>query len=219
MKIVLGIISYLPDEPEIRKERLKRVLHLLEQCSRLWQLPIMLIAQNWPIEIELPESCYCYYYDKLGITGARKALRQHFLNSDFDYLIMFDDDMELIEDRRWILQYLSQVEHNPGCALECRNYLLNGFGISRNLFAAYDFDDIDPERGEGFEDWIFVEKLKSTPYYRKFMGRLFAKERKELVEDPYSTWITPETDKKTLTALSARLIGKVHHAAPKEFFC
>lgn len=46
MKIVLGIISYLPDEPEIRKERLKRVLYLLEQCSRLWQLPIMLIAQN-----------------------------------------------------------------------------------------------------------------------------------------------------------------------------
>lgn len=135
----------------------------------------------------MPEHCYCYRYDKLGITGARKTLRQHFLNSDFDYLIMFDDDMELTEDRRWILQYLSQVEHNPGCALECRNYLLNGFGISRNLFAAYDFDDIDPERGEGFEDWIFVERLKSTPRYRKFMGRLFAKERKELVEDPYST--------------------------------
>ena len=32
------------------------------------------------------------YNNKLGITGARKKLREIFINSEYDYLIMLDDD-------------------------------------------------------------------------------------------------------------------------------
>jgi hypothetical protein len=36
-----------------------------------------------------------YKFDKLGILGARKMLRTKFLETDYDYLIMCDDDIVL----------------------------------------------------------------------------------------------------------------------------
>ena len=222
MQICIGIISYLPDKEEVRQVRIARLESLLAQCQQFYKLPILIVAQNWREgEISLTEQCHPFYYDKLGITGARKKLRQLFLQSTYDYIIMVDDDIELFNSADSAKYYLSSIQNNPNCIFEYKNYLLNMFGISRELFEKYEFDDIDPERGEGFEDWIFVEKVKKDPSYRKILTlNLIAKERKELVEDPYSTWITPETDKKALTALSEKLIGKVHHAAPvRDFFC
>lgn len=78
-------------------------------------------------------SCRVYYYPKLGITGARKTLRQVFLTLDFDYIILLDDDMELLESTEQAKYYLKWIASNPTTALEYQNYLLNMFGMPRSL--------------------------------------------------------------------------------------
>lgn len=46
MDICIGIISYLPDAPEIRKARLEKLNNLLKKCDEIFKLPIIIIAQN-----------------------------------------------------------------------------------------------------------------------------------------------------------------------------
>lgn len=100
-----------------------------------------------------------HYPKPLGITGARKELRKVFLESDYDYLIMLDDDCEL--EGYSGAKYLRQIESNPGCFIEFNKTLLKLFAISREVFMKLDYDDISPEKGEGFEDRIFVNKLRN----------------------------------------------------------
>ena len=46
MNICIGIISYLPDESKAREVRRTRALHLVDQCKRLYNLPVIFVAQN-----------------------------------------------------------------------------------------------------------------------------------------------------------------------------
>ena len=46
MNICIGIISYLPDDQEIRKHRAEQLNKLLGQCDTMFKLPIIIIAQN-----------------------------------------------------------------------------------------------------------------------------------------------------------------------------
>ena len=97
MKIVIGIPSYLPDNKEVREYRFNRLKALINKCNQLFNLPIYIVTQNYKEEklyltgyknIMLSED-----YTPLGIVGARRKLREYFLNSDYDYLIMLDDDI------------------------------------------------------------------------------------------------------------------------------
>ena len=93
MKTVIGIISYLHDNIEKQNKRLCLLLNLLSKCYNLFQLPVIIIAQNWKSElVRVPWATIYRYDDKLGIVNARKELRRVFLESDYDNLIMLDDD-------------------------------------------------------------------------------------------------------------------------------
>ena len=46
MKCCIGIISYLPDNLEIRKVRVEKLSNLLTKCNLLFNLPILIISQN-----------------------------------------------------------------------------------------------------------------------------------------------------------------------------
>lgn len=46
MKVCIGIVSYLPEDEQVRAVRVKRLNHLLDQCKRLYGLPVLIIAQN-----------------------------------------------------------------------------------------------------------------------------------------------------------------------------
>ncbi|MBQ6628015.1 MAG: hypothetical protein IJH65_04285 [Methanobrevibacter sp.] len=46
MNICVGIISYLPDDPEVRQKRLNKLNTLVTKCDELFKLPIIIIAQN-----------------------------------------------------------------------------------------------------------------------------------------------------------------------------
>lgn len=42
----IGIISYFPDDNKVRKIRIDKLNNLLKRCDELFNLPIIIIAQN-----------------------------------------------------------------------------------------------------------------------------------------------------------------------------
>ena len=162
---VIGIISYYPDDEKIRKHRATKLYSLVAQCNYIFDnLPIIIIAQNWNdsdlYSYHNIENVTFYTYPKLGIVGARNKLREHFLESEYNYLIMLDDDVVLKGTPKEGVQYLNQLNLYKNGFWEFNLTLLKLFAISKDLFALEKFDEnINPENEDGFEDRIFVNRL------------------------------------------------------------
>jgi len=166
---VFGIISYFPDNDsqyhiETRRERSRRCSELLLRLGELWpDIDIMIIAQNWQnYQVPpTPNTITIYNYDKLGILGARKELRRKFLDSKYDYLIMLDDDGRILKADPQL--YVNTIDEHPDGigVIRHRSCPLMFLAISKAIYSKIDMPDIDPERGEGFEDDIFVAKCFS----------------------------------------------------------
>lgn len=188
LKKVIGIVSYFPDDQEVTNARYKKLCALLTKCHELFNLPVIIIAQNWKSElVRVPWATIYRYPDKLGIVGARKELRKKFLTSEFDYLIMIDDDCEVAGQSG--KEYLKQIDENPGCFIEFNKTLLKLFAISKEVLSKVDYEDINPESGEGFEDRIFVNKLRALyPELRREFTNTGLAQYSESTADPLSTW-------------------------------
>lgn len=193
IKKCIGIISYLPDNEEIRTYRKNKLDKLLAKCKELFNLPVILIAQNylekdiWYFKNKYDNIEIKDHLSKLGITGARKELRAEFLNSYYDYLIMLDDDVELYGESGE--EYLKQIDDNPNCFIENNKSRLQLFAISKEIFNKQDFNDIDPEKGEAFEDRIFFYTLcKKFPEAHKKFIDIGVREHAIATGDKYSTW-------------------------------
>ena len=163
LKKVFGIISYFPDNDtayhkETRRERSRRFRELLFKLDELWpNVDIMIIAQNWQ-DFELPEirnKIRTFHYGKLGILRARKELRKRFLDSDYDYLIMLDDDFIISSTDPQ--GFLDEIDKHPDGfgAIRRAPSPLPFFSISKSIYSQIELPDIDPEKGEGFEDDVF----------------------------------------------------------------
>jgi len=203
---VIGIISWLPDD-ETRKLRQEKLEKLLIQCDNLFNLPIIIVAQNWNNSVSITSNCVVFNYDKLGITGARKKLREKFLESSYDYLIMLDDDCELKGSKPYADDYLKQIDSHNGSIGIFKGTLLKLFAIPNVLMAQVEYDDVEPENGEGFEDLIFVEKCKikfSEKHF--FFARKGLDEQSDSVNDKLSTWWRGQYVKKQMGDLSRKII-------------
>lgn len=157
-KIVIGIISYIPDKEPDKAQRIERFERLLTQLNELWpSLPIMVISQNWQ-DYNPKYKLIRFDYGKLGILPARKTLREKFLESEYDYLIMFDDDA-IIEysDPSAPERYLKLINDNPNkfMFLQYFSSQLNGCAISKHIYTLEPMVDVSAEDNEGFEDAIF----------------------------------------------------------------
>lgn len=190
MDKVIGIISYLPDTPFKRAKRQELITNLVSKLDELFNLPIIIVAQNWKGLTMKSDNCHTYYFDeKLGITGAREKLREIFLDSAYDYLIMLDDDCELSGDRESARQYLQQIDEHPKMFYEFKTTLLKLFAIHRDIFKEQGFEGVNPENGDGFEDRVFVGKLRERfPNRRYIFRRGTLTEKSTPTKDPYSTW-------------------------------
>jgi hypothetical protein len=203
---VIGIISWLPfdDTRKIRQERLES---LLVQCDNLFNLPIIIISQNWDPSVKTTTNCIVYSYDKLGITGARKKLREKFIESNYDYLIMLDDDCELIGKKDDADKYLNQIDNKNGYIGIFKGTLLKLFAMPRTLMELVSYEDIEAEKGEGFEDLVFVETCK-----KKFPDKhfIFLKngldEKSNSGNDKFSTWWKGQYVKKEMGDRSRKII-------------
>ena len=168
LKKVFGIISYFPDNDsdyhiEMRRERSRRFRELLAKLEELWgDIDILVIAQNWQ-DFELPKIknkfIIHHYNERLGIVGARKELRKKFLETDYDYLIMLDDDaMIQCDDPQ---AYLDEIDKHPDAvgAIRWRHSCLQFFAISKAVYSQIEMTDIDPEKSQGFEDDVFAAQV------------------------------------------------------------
>lgn len=93
------IISYLPDDENMRAERLSAHKLQIKNLKRLApNTRIYIIAQNWHDDeyADDPQITYCKY-GKLGAGLARNTAFKLLYDSDYDYGIVSDDDITLKE--------------------------------------------------------------------------------------------------------------------------
>ena len=198
MSKCIGIISYLPDDKEIRAQRFKKLCELIETCNYLFNLPIYIVAQNYSREdidyfekytnVTLSDN-----YMRCGIVGARKKLREWFLTSKYECLIMLDDDCHIIGTQEGAKKYIQELEAHPNSFGEFRGSQLKLFSITKDILSQVDYTDINPENSEGFEDTIFVETLRNKFPKNKFTYSKNTYQLKETslgAKDVLSTWYT-----------------------------
>lgn len=213
MNICIGIISYLPNEEKIRETRKNKLVSLINKCNELFNLPIIMVAQNWGEDIskDLPGNVSVSYFPgALGITGARNELRRLFLLDKYDYLIMLDDDCELKGTRSGADDYIKQIEDHPNMVGLFKGTLLKLFAISKEVFLNYKFDSGEPTKGEIFEDILFVNKLKLECPDKIFQFRRHFEfdEKSDNFKDPYSTWYHGQFDKHLMGDRTREIIKK-----------
>ena len=208
MKICIGIISYLPDgkDREIRLERLKDTI---VKCSDLFSLPIIVVAQNWPDDLEF-ENIISYRFEKLGITGARKKLREIFLESEYDYLVMLDDDAKLVGTKEDAEKYIEQIKEHPGMYGVYKSYLLKLFAISREMFEKIHYPDGEAENGDFFEDMYMIMMLeKKYPMFKFRFKRTSLNDVSDSANDPNSTWFHKQFNKHTIGDRTREMVRKL----------
>lgn len=191
MNIVIGIISYFTDIREIRNHRVRQLQYLIEQCDKLFNLPIDIVAQNWGDDCKCIQSknLRIFHHEKLGIVGARKKLREYFLNSEYDYMIMLDDDCILLGSELDVKMYLHDIQNTPaGCVFPKVHVGLKLTAVSKEIMREVDFFDLMPENNEAHEDWLW-QCVVTTNFPEKCV---FSKTRlsdlSNSINDPYSTW-------------------------------
>jgi hypothetical protein len=192
LKKVVGIISYMPDREPDRSQRIERFERLLNQITELWpDLKVMVISQNWK-DYSPKKNIINFSYGKLGILKARKTLRDRFLQSEFDYLIMFDDDA-IIQclDKGSPQKYLTLIDNNPNgfMFLQYETSQLNGCAISKHVYGLEPMVNIDAEKSEGFEDvifsWLLHTKYPNKEFKCDFIKCIHFKNPNEVAP---STW-------------------------------
>lgn len=188
MKICIGMISYLPNN-EIREKRIKSIQELFLKLDELfYDIPVMVVSQSWgdyepDTKLNLIRDDYAI---PLGIINARIRLRELFLKSDYDYMIMLDDDC-IIEGSS-ARKYLKEIDDHPDGFGWFSNHLLKLFAISKNIYSQIEMPHIDAESFEGFEDKLFISMCRI-----RFPDYEFEFSHDELKEISYETHKTPST--------------------------
>lgn len=207
LKKVFGIVSWFPDINPDRQQRLARFNRLLDQLKTLWpDVPVMIIAQNWH-GCKLNYSVdNLYEYEKaLGILGARKMLRKKFLESEYDYLIMLDDDAIIQCDTASAASdYIKSIDEHPDgfCFIKGSHNVLNPYAdsqlnlcaISKAIYAKEDMVNIDATKGDGYEDRIFSYLLHVKYAKNEFdvLPNIRCIHFKNMQEKVVSTWANGE---------------------------
>lgn len=133
--------------------------------KKSFDIPVIIIAQNWKDEIAIQPDWIVYNYDKLGITGARIKLREKFLESEFDQLIMMDD--ETIFNAVKPKLFLKTIAAHPlGWAKVSQN--IQFAVVSRAIYEKLEFPDVDVNRDMIWEDMVFVALLEEFYYDAKY---------------------------------------------------
>lgn len=174
LSVCIGICSYFPWEQPERKQRQDRLDRLVKQLSNLFgDLPIIVIAQQWGYYSFIGKCknlIIKYDYDKLGIIGARQELRNRFLESGFDYMIMFDDDAIIEYDSlSRVKEYLNEIQKHPKgfCFVKGGNdpycpyadSQLNLCAVSEYIYSKEPIPNVNPQHSEAFEDVVFSTLL------------------------------------------------------------
>ena len=194
LKVCFGIISWLPDNKQDREKRIDRLNSLFTQLHDIFgDVEYLIVAQNWK-DYQIPSSVKgtIYNYNKLGIINARKMLGKHFLESSYDYLIMCDDDVVLEVDNDFTKEEFFDTlkKHPNGFMFLQYSWSLNMCAVSRSIYSQSPMVDIDPEKGEGYEDVVWPNLLHYKHKNKEFNVRhiKFVQNKGNYVKELPSTW-------------------------------
>ncbi len=162
---VFGVISYLPTKEPDRSQRIERLNRMFNQIHDIFgNVNWIVIAQNWK-NYKQPNfipSTSIHKEEPLGILKARKYLRNVFLSSSYDYLIMCDDDViiETLQPNSGEF-YMESIDRHPNgfMFLQYQAAQLNMCAISKDIYNKEPMVDIDPQLDDGFEDTVFSNLL------------------------------------------------------------
>lgn len=182
----------MPNESDIREARLEKLKALLSKCDELFGVPVLVIAQNWKDDVPMRGNMTAYAYPKLGIAKARIMLREKFLQSEYDYLIMLDDDCALYGDRKAGQDYLKKLESTDYAFRTPMSLKL--FGISKKIYSQIEMPDISPEDDEGYEDIAFCKILTAKFPTENEVIECCVDEASTSFLDGYSTWSRRQVD-------------------------
>ena len=215
LKKCFGIISWFPDEPIHRKQRLERLNHTFKHLINLFgeDIEFLIIAQNWQ-DYKVPKFVkhkIIHKFNKLGILGARKMLRTKFLESKYDYLIMCDDDIVLNpEVENAPKKYLEELDKHPdGFSFVRYGWSLTFCAISRFIYSKEEMCDVDPELNEGYEDMVFPlllhYKYPENEFNTSYLFSFHQHEAK-FKKDHKSTWMVSGIKYSEIQAKTQRYI-------------
>lgn len=198
MNKCIGIISYFPTNDRDRNLRISYLEDLFSQIDKLFtEIPVLIITQCWGDYIPKFNGKLIRkdFNSALGIIKARKELRKEFLNSDFDYMIMMDDD-SVIRGTDASL-YLKEIEDNPNGFGWFINHSFLLFGISKNIYSQMELPDVDAEKDEAFEDKLFISmcRIKFPEYETVFTHSDKLREETWQTGGRISTWWTKDHSK------------------------
>jgi len=215
LRKLISIVSYLPDDELVRTVRFNKLKTLLDKCNELFDLPIFILIQNYkPEEIaelqKINNVSLSSNYERLGITGARKKLRETTLAMAFDYFILIDDDGDLHGTKDGAKKYLCTIDEHPGGYANFKNRQLKLFAISKEVYSQVDYYDINPEDGAGFEDTIFIakcdDKFNDKRFYFNYNIDLY--DRSPGACDSCSTWWKPNVNMEPMLKRTRDLIDR-----------
>lgn len=159
----IGIISYFPDDEAVRVARINHCQELLNNLSTIFKdIPIVIVAQNWfcnDIQVN-SNNITLLQFNKLGILSARKVLRKYFLeNTNYDYIILFDDDCVLNGTETDGNLFLRALAENPDKYYYARKNMFKLCAISRKIFSDVPLPDIGVDDESGLEDLAYAAIL------------------------------------------------------------
>lgn len=194
-----GIISYLPEDQNLRAERIRRLENLMSILNTYFKLPIVIVAQNWN-DYKLPEysnTIYLYKFSRgLGIVKARYYLRLFLLkNHNFDRYIFLDDDSKLTCNQFGVDRYLKEVDNCKGFG-KFNGIWFRWAVLTNEMLRKTNWDYLvkigfEPSKGDGWEDWVFwnvfpkiytnvtTQFTKDNNFNEKFLSS---------EKDQYTTW-------------------------------
>ena len=93
MSLMIGIISYLPKDEKVRSKRVKAHAQQLEWLHSLYpDIVPNIVAQGYQNEYHDNVSYVERFETGIGASAARNIILKLFYASDYDYLLMCDDD-------------------------------------------------------------------------------------------------------------------------------
>lgn len=113
----IGIISYLPDDEKLRGKRKAAMRKQTSWINSIFTNPVVeVVTQNYAEEDikELEQyATTIYQFDSpIGVAGSRNVILEHFWNSDYDHLVLIDDDT-LLYPYYQIQNFFEELNSNP----------------------------------------------------------------------------------------------------------
>lgn len=156
-KVLIGIVSYYPEDEKRRQFRIKEHKAQMDWIEdNVPPTDILIVSQGYEaddfIYSDKHKITYVDFAEPCGVANARNVLLKHLYGSDYDYIVLCDDDCTLY-DRFNLNQFLKDMFETPEMFME--------------------FDAICPlnPRFDPYKEQIAVDIMNNTHYKFKRAGK------------------------------------------------